>query len=288
MTPLVEPPLTQGLGLVVRRCPLPHRNQPIQPPRKPGRPARSPARRFVSPTALHRLPGDQITSYGNPTGVGTPLVVTNNSLGQQLANNSSASRVRPRLRPWPRTTDGAQSSRRSNRTAKQPSHFARRSLTRLPTSTARPRPQFDAATAASTIVRRTAPTQSAPQLPPGINAKHVGSRTFALEYDLEDFGRSGIAKVELWGTRDGGQTWRLFATDDDHRSPLVATVDDAGVYGFRIVVESAGGAPAIPPGPGDAPELWVDVDLQPADGRTHVGSTRHRQSGRSSDPQLAG
>ena len=39
------------------------------------------------------------------------------------------------------------------------------------------------------------------------------------------------------------------------------TVDDAGLYGFRIVVESAGGAPAIPPRSGDAPELWVDVDL---------------------------
>jgi hypothetical protein len=73
-------------------------------------------------------------------------------------------------------------------------------------------------------------------------------------------GRWGVTKVELWGTRDGGRTWLSCARDDDHRSPLVATVDQEGLYGFRIVVESAGTV-AQPPRPGDAPELWVEVDL---------------------------
>ena len=43
--------------------------------------------------------------------------------------------------------------------------------------------------------------------------------------------------------------------DDDHRSPLVVTVDEEGLYGFRIVVDIAGSAAATPPSPGDAPEL---------------------------------
>jgi hypothetical protein len=98
------------------------------------------------------------------------------------------------------------------------------------------------------------------QAPPE-ETKLVGSRTFALEYDLEDMGRWGVSKVELWGTRDGGQTWRSYARDDDHRSPLVVTVDHEGVYGFRIVVDSAGSAAAAAPGQGDEPELWVSVDL---------------------------
>jgi hypothetical protein len=100
----------------------------------------------------------------------------------------------------------------------------------------------------------------APQHTPPAQPKLVGSRTFALEYDLDDVGRWGVTNVELWGTRDGGRTWLRHARDDDHRSPLVVTVDDEGLYGFRIVVESAG-ALVEPPRSGDEPELWVAVDL---------------------------
>jgi hypothetical protein len=97
-----------------------------------------------------------------------------------------------------------------------------------------------------------------PSSPP----KLVGSRTFALEYDLDDAGRGGVAKVELWGSRDGGKTWNRYAQDDDNRSPLIVTVDEEGLYGFRIVVQNAGGPTAEPPRAGDSPELWVSVDLK--------------------------
>jgi hypothetical protein len=83
-----------------------------------------------------------------------------------------------------------------------------------------------------------------------------------LEYDLDAVGHWGVSRVELWGTHDGGQTWRSFAQDDDNRSPLVVTVDDEGLYGFRIVADSAGSAESSRPLPGDAPELWVAVDLR--------------------------
>jgi len=104
------------------------------------------------------------------------------------------------------------------------------------------------------------PADGSSPVPPG--TMRVGSRTFALEYDLDDTGRWGVSKVELWGTRDGGRSWHSFACDDDHRSPLVVTVDNEGLYGFRIAVESAGSAGSPPPNPGDLPELWVSVDLQ--------------------------
>lgn len=102
----------------------------------------------------------------------------------------------------------------------------------------------------------TRPPARGPSTPP----KLVGSRTFALEYDLDD--ASGVSRVELWGTRDGGQTWNRYSQDDDNRSPLVVTVDDEGLYGFRILVQSVSGAAAEPPRAGDDPELWVAVDLQ--------------------------
>lgn len=101
------------------------------------------------------------------------------------------------------------------------------------------------------------PTAHQPSSPP----KLVGSRTFALEYDL-DGAEAGIARVELWGTRDGGRSWSRFAIDSDNLSPLVATVDAEGLYGFKILVQNAGARAPNSPSAGDAPELWVAVDLQ--------------------------
>src|SRR6185436_2056455 len=94
-----------------------------------------------------------------------------------------------------------------------------------------------------------------PALPTGVQSKQVGSRTFELEYQLENVGRWGVSRVELWGTRNGGQTWRRYTEDSDLRSPMRVTVEDEGRYGFRILAEAAGGTPPAPPQPGDKPEL---------------------------------
>jgi hypothetical protein len=95
---------------------------------------------------------------------------------------------------------------------------------------------------------------------PQAQPKLVGSRTFALEYDL-DSADHGVTRVELWGTRDGGLTWNRYTVDDDNRTPLIATVDNEGLYGFKIVVQNAGSSPAAPRA-GEEPELWVAVDLK--------------------------
>jgi hypothetical protein len=89
----------------------------------------------------------------------------------------------------------------------------------------------------------------------------VNSLSFELEYDLESVGPSGVAKVELWGTRDGGRTWSSFGVDDDNRSPLAVKVDGEGIYGFQIVVQSGSGFGGRPPMAGDLPDLWIGVDL---------------------------
>ena len=89
----------------------------------------------------------------------------------------------------------------------------------------------------------------------------VNSRSFDLEYEVDGIGPSGIAKVELWGTRDGGHTWNSYGVDDDNRSPIRANVEGEGLYGFRIVVQSGSGLGSLPPRSGDAPDLWVMVDL---------------------------
>ncbi len=106
-------------------------------------------------------------------------------------------------------------------------------------------------------------TVDAPLPSTNLLAKLVNSRTFALQYELAEVGEHGVARVELWGTRDAGQNWHKYAVDDDNRSPLNVTVDGEGEYGFSIVVVGANGLGGLPPQSGNAPELWIGVDLAP-------------------------
>jgi len=102
-------------------------------------------------------------------------------------------------------------------------------------------------------------------LPPGEHPRMVNSLLFELEYEVDSIGPTGIGRVQLWGTQDGGQTWRTFGVDADNLSPLPVTVDGEGLYGFRIVVESGSGLHGRLPQSGDAPEVWVGVDLSEPD-----------------------
>jgi hypothetical protein len=100
-----------------------------------------------------------------------------------------------------------------------------------------------------------------PVLPAGERPRMVNSKSFEMDYEVDSVGPSGIAKVELWGTRDGGQTWRVFGVDNDNRSPIRVSTDGEGLYGFNMVVQSGNGLAGRPPRSGDKPEVWVGVDL---------------------------
>lgn len=104
-------------------------------------------------------------------------------------------------------------------------------------------------------------------LPPGELPHMVRSRRFELDYEVDEVGPSGVARVELWGTSDGGQTWSSYGIDEDRESPLLATVEGEGLYGFRISVSSGSGLGGRPPEEGAEPDLWVGVDLTRPFGR---------------------
>ncbi len=107
------------------------------------------------------------------------------------------------------------------------------------------------------------PQASPPEsgLPPGQRPRMVSSREFQLEYDVTSVGPSGIARVELWGTQDGGRTWRLLGLDDDNRSPLPVKLDQEGIYGLKVLVTSGAGLGSGRPQTGELPEIVVGVDL---------------------------
>jgi hypothetical protein len=88
----------------------------------------------------------------------------------------------------------------------------------------------------------------------------VNSSRFELQYDLQSVGRWGVSKVEVWGTTDGGVTWRAFAQDTDQRSPVDIQTPGDGLYGFTILVQSVGGLDRPSPSSGDKPDVFVEVD----------------------------
>ena len=119
--------------------------------------------------------------------------------------------------------------------------------------------QFGAGSGLSRLPANTASADAV--LPQGERPRMVSGNSFEMEYEVDSVGPSGIAKVELWGTRDGGRTWTSYGIDPDSRSPMRIQVEGEGVYGFRIAVQSGSGLGGAAPQPGDSPEVWVGVDL---------------------------
>jgi len=111
------------------------------------------------------------------------------------------------------------------------------------------------------------PSKSSDRLPAEVATIHgpqmVRSRHFELQYDVQAGSGAQPVRVELWGTRDGGQNWFPFGVDADNKSPLQVRVDAEGVYGFRIVVQNSYGGVSQRPQPGDMPEVTIGVDSTP-------------------------
>jgi hypothetical protein len=82
-----------------------------------------------------------------------------------------------------------------------------------------------------------------------------------LEYKIEDEGKSGIGKVEVWFTEDGGKSWDVLCEDPDKRSPVTFNLPHEGVYGVCLVATNGRGFGSSPPKAGDAPEYVVELDM---------------------------
>lgn len=97
-------------------------------------------------------------------------------------------------------------------------------------------------------------------LPPGERARMTNSLHFQLDYELDSVGPEGVDEVQLWGSKDFGQTWVRWSLDDDLRSPLEVQVESEGIYGFRVVIVGRNGLATPAPHQGDLADIWVGVD----------------------------
>jgi hypothetical protein len=91
----------------------------------------------------------------------------------------------------------------------------------------------------------------------------VGSPRFPLQYEVADAGPSGVSKVQLWVTHDGGRTWYPQAEDPDRETPYQVDLGGEGTFGLWLAVQGLSGLGDPPPAPGDRPQIWVEVDSTP-------------------------
>ncbi|HEX5104730.1 MAG TPA: hypothetical protein VFV87_13005, partial [Pirellulaceae bacterium] len=98
------------------------------------------------------------------------------------------------------------------------------------------------------------------EAPYGQRPRLTNSRRFSLDYDVESVGPEGVAAVELWGTTDGGRTWGKWGVDPDRASPFDVEVNNEATYGFKIVIVGRNGLATSSPQPGDAADIWVNID----------------------------
>lgn len=103
------------------------------------------------------------------------------------------------------------------------------------------------------------PSTAGPVMAAGIPTLKVANRRFPLDYAVDDIGPEGPSVVELWITKDGGQTWSRHAKDPDRFSPFMVELERAGTYGVILVARDKKGQGKNPPAPGDPPQLWVEV-----------------------------
>jgi hypothetical protein len=97
----------------------------------------------------------------------------------------------------------------------------------------------------------------------GVNVRVVNSKRISINYELKEVGKSGVAVVELWYTRNDGRTWQKYDERTNPQSPYVYVVEvnDEGLYGFTLVARNRAGFGEQPPKAGDPPQVWVEVDL---------------------------
>ena len=98
-------------------------------------------------------------------------------------------------------------------------------------------------------------------MPDSANTQIISTKRFELNYDIDAIDPSGVGRIDLWMTRDRGQTWKLWGQDPDNVSPFPVQVNEEGIFGFRIVVRSKDGLAGRGPMRGEEADMWVQVDV---------------------------
>jgi len=112
-----------------------------------------------------------------------------------------------------------------------------------------------------TTSKRISTAGQRPSTPTSLVRQMVNNTHVFLEYQIEQMGPSGVGKVEVWLTRDQGQSWTRIGEDPDRKSPVELDLPGEGLFGVSLAVSNGRGFGGTPPSPGDAPDWWIEVDV---------------------------
>lgn len=89
----------------------------------------------------------------------------------------------------------------------------------------------------------------------------INSKRITFHYEVKDPAAMGVAGLEMWGTTDM-RSWKKYNIVARASSSLVVEVKEEGLYGFSMIARGKNEtAKDQPPVPGEAPQVWVCVDL---------------------------
>jgi hypothetical protein len=112
------------------------------------------------------------------------------------------------------------------------------------------------------------------------NRQLVNKRRVFLDYQIDQTGPSGVGRVEIYLTRDRGQSWEPYGEDKDHTSPAEVILPGEGLFGVTLVVTNGRGFGGTPPAAGDTPDWWIEVDMTKPDARiVSIGPSKSGEPG---------
>jgi hypothetical protein len=115
-------------------------------------------------------------------------------------------------------------------------------------------------TAAAMPVVASMPAAAMPSSDKPADRRILNTTTAQLEYRIDTVGPSGISRVDIYITRDRGQSWEKLAEDTNKRSPVSINLPGEGVYGVRLAITNGNGFGGRAPRSGDRPQYVVEVD----------------------------
>ena len=110
------------------------------------------------------------------------------------------------------------------------------------------------------------PAAPAPAAAPVNPPQYLRGTDFDLLYEVENNGPSGLSRVDLYVTRDQGQTWAKWSSHPGKERPLKVKLgrgydtNKDGEYGLKLVPVSGVGLADEPPTAGTPPDHRVVVD----------------------------
>jgi hypothetical protein len=114
------------------------------------------------------------------------------------------------------------------------------------------------------------PSTAPGSTPPGTESsgptpvRHVKSREFKLRCKIANVGESGVEGIDVYVLRDN--VWQKFSAEpgaykiEGGRAVCAVKVQNPGRWGFTLIPRNGAGQSNPPLGPGDSPQVWVEVN----------------------------